>query len=193
MPTLVTRPLPKPVFAATNIVPRAVVAVPPVVFPTKPAAETPPVQPSPVAPAVNGFPRPVINPFEAQVALARQAISSGSIDGAIGFQTRLAVRQFQLKNHLPVTGALDHATKAALLLDAPPLTTYTVTTNDLARLQPLGKTWLEKSQQSALDYETELELVTSGDEIMELARLLKPGRDTYAAADVVRYLLSQTK
>ena len=41
--------------------------------------------------------------------------------------------------------------------------------------------------------ETELELVTSGDEIMELARLLKPGRDTYAAADVVRYLLSQTK
>ena len=40
--------------------------------------------------------------------------------------------------------------------------------------------------------ETELELVTSGDEIMELTRLLKPGRDTYAAADVVRYLLSQT-
>lgn len=36
---------------------------------------------------------------------------------------------------------------------------YTVTTNDLARLQPIGKTWLEKSQQSALDYETELELV----------------------------------
>jgi lipoprotein-anchoring transpeptidase ErfK/SrfK len=29
----------------------------------------------------------------------------------------------------------------------------------LAQLQPLGKTWLEKSQQSALAYETELELV----------------------------------
>jgi hypothetical protein len=39
------------------------------------------------------------------------------------------------------------------------LTTYTVTTNDLARLQPIGKTWLAKSQQTALDYETELELV----------------------------------
>ena len=34
-----------------------------------------------------------------------------------------------------------------------------MTTNDLARLQPLGKTWLAKSQQTALDYETELELV----------------------------------
>ncbi len=41
----------------------------------------------------------------------------------------------------------------------PPLTNYTVTTNDLARLQPLGTTWLGKSQQSALDYETILELV----------------------------------
>ena len=49
--------------------------------------------------------------------------------------------------------------RAQLTLDAPLLTTYVVTTNDLARLQPLGKTWLAKSQQSALDYETELELV----------------------------------
>jgi lipoprotein-anchoring transpeptidase ErfK/SrfK len=39
------------------------------------------------------------------------------------------------------------------------LTTYLVTTNDLARLQPLGKTWLAKSEQSALDFETILELV----------------------------------
>jgi lipoprotein-anchoring transpeptidase ErfK/SrfK len=46
-----------------------------------------------------------------------------------------------------------------LTLDAPLLTTYRVTTNDLARLQPLGKTWLEKSQQSVLDFETILELV----------------------------------
>ncbi len=45
------------------------------------------------------------------------------------------------------------------MLDTPLLTTYTVTTNDLARLQPLGKTWLAKSQQTALEFETELELV----------------------------------
>ena len=41
--------------------------------------------------------------------------------------------------------------------------------------------------------ETELELLTSGDEIVQLTRLLKPGRDSYAAADVLRYLLSQIK
>ena len=46
-----------------------------------------------------------------------------------------------------------------LTLDAPLLTNYVVTTNDLARLQPLGKTWLAKSQQTALEYETILELV----------------------------------
>ena len=41
--------------------------------------------------------------------------------------------------------------------------------------------------------ETELELVTTGDEVVELSRFLKTGRDSYAAAEVVRYLLSQTK
>ncbi|MCX6899001.1 MAG: nitronate monooxygenase [Verrucomicrobia bacterium] len=41
--------------------------------------------------------------------------------------------------------------------------------------------------------ETELALLTSGDEVVQLARLIKPGRDSYAAADVVRYLLNQTK
>jgi lipoprotein-anchoring transpeptidase ErfK/SrfK len=44
-------------------------------------------------------------------------------------------------------------------LNAPPLTRYTVSSNDLARLQPVAPTWLGKSQQSALDYETVLELV----------------------------------
>jgi len=41
--------------------------------------------------------------------------------------------------------------------------------------------------------ERELALLTTGDEISHLARLIKPNRDSYAAADVVRYLLSQTK
>jgi lipoprotein-anchoring transpeptidase ErfK/SrfK len=69
------------------------------------------------------------------------------------------LRQFQSQNHLPQTGALDSETRAALTLTDPLLTDYLVTTNDLDRLQPLGKTWLEKSRQSALDFETELELV----------------------------------
>lgn len=105
------------------------------------------------------FPRPVRDVFEAQVALARREISPGSIDDAIGSQTRAAIATFQRSQKIFETGILDTNTKSILTLDAPVLTNYVVTTNDLARLQPLGKTWLEKSQQSALDYETILELV----------------------------------
>lgn len=105
------------------------------------------------------FPRAVRDGFEAQVALARRAISPGSIDGVIGSQTRAALLAFQRKTGLPQTGALDADTRAALQLARPPLTTYVITSNDLARLQPLSKTWLGKSQQTAQDYETILELV----------------------------------
>ncbi len=99
------------------------------------------------------------NVFEAQLALVQQGISSGSLDGALGSQTRAALSVFQEKMQLPVTGKLDAATKAQLLLTNAPYTTYTITSNDLARLQPLAATWLEKSQQSALDFENILELV----------------------------------
>jgi lipoprotein-anchoring transpeptidase ErfK/SrfK len=97
--------------------------------------------------------------FEAQLALARRAISPGPIDAALGSQTRKAILVFQKTASLSATGSLDADTRARLTLAAPLMTTYTVTTDDLARLQPLGKTWLAKSQQTALDYETELELV----------------------------------
>jgi lipoprotein-anchoring transpeptidase ErfK/SrfK len=95
----------------------------------------------------------------AQTALNRCAISSGSLDGVMGSQTRAALRAFQQREHLPVTGSLDAVTMSKLTLDAPLYTNYTVTAEDLAGLQPLGKTWLEKSQQSALAYETILELI----------------------------------
>ena len=105
------------------------------------------------------FPRPIHDVFEAQVALARRGISPGSIDAALGSQTREAISVFQQIENLPQTAKLDADTRDKLTLDSPILTNYVVTTNDLARLQPLGKTWLAKSLQSALDYETELELV----------------------------------
>ena len=104
-------------------------------------------------------PRPVQNVFEAQLVLARRGISSGSIDGVAGPQTRSALRVFQEATQLPATGVLDAAVKTNLFLTVPPYTNYVVTSNDLARLQPLASTWLGKSQQTALDYETILELV----------------------------------
>jgi lipoprotein-anchoring transpeptidase ErfK/SrfK len=104
------------------------------------------------------FPRLPRDSFEVQVALARAGISAGSFDGVVGSQTRAAVRVFQLREGLAETGAADAETKVRLQLTQPPLTNYVVSANDLARLQPLGTTWLGKSQQSALDYETVLEL-----------------------------------
>jgi lipoprotein-anchoring transpeptidase ErfK/SrfK len=107
-----------------------------------------------------GWPRPVQNTFEAQLALLQNGISPGSLDGAMGSQTRAALAAFQLKENLAATGELDAPTKSRLLLEAEPCTTYTVTSNDLARLQPVAETWLGKSQQAALDFETILELVS---------------------------------
>ncbi len=122
------------------------------------------------------FPRPVQGVFEAQVALARRAISPGSLDAAIGSQTRAALSVFQRMENLPVTGKLDTNTRPQLTLDAPILTGYVVTSNDLARLQPLGKTWQAKSEQTALDYETLLELVAEKSHAHpELIRQLNPG------------------
>jgi lipoprotein-anchoring transpeptidase ErfK/SrfK len=124
------------------------------------------------------FPRPVHDVLEAQIALARRAISPGSIDSAIGSQTRAAIAVFQQTQKLPATGMLDTDTRARLTLEAPVLTNYTVTTNDLAHLQPLGKTWLAKSEQTALDYETELELVAEKSHAHpNLIRLLNPTVD----------------
>jgi lipoprotein-anchoring transpeptidase ErfK/SrfK len=103
--------------------------------------------------------RPVQDVLEAQLALARLGFSPGSLDGALGAQTRAALRAFQQKESLPMSGALDIATRGRLVLDAPPFTTYVITSNDLARLGPVSPTWLGKSRQSRLDYETVLELV----------------------------------
>lgn len=153
------RPAHQPVAAAK---PAPAPARPPV--PSVPSAPArPPVQIVPPAAVANTspetFPRPVRDGLEAQVALARRAISPGSIDGTVGSQTRAAIGVFQRLAGLPETDALDADTRARLTLAAPVLTDYVVTTNDLARLQPLGATWLAKSQQTALDYETILELV----------------------------------
>ncbi len=128
-------------------------ATPAVLAPREPVEAAPP-PPVPATPAT-----PVTSWLEAQIALAREGFSSGPIDGVGGAQSAAALRAFQEIRDLPVTGALDAATRARLTLTTPPLTTMLLTAEDLARLQPLEPTWLGKSQQTALDYETALELV----------------------------------
>ncbi len=97
--------------------------------------------------------------LEAQVGLANHGISPGPIDGVMGSQTRLAIRAFQEQLGIPITGELDAYTRRALWVRQNPITTYLVTTNDLARLMTVPDTWLEKSEQARLDYESVLELV----------------------------------
>ena len=116
---------------------------------------TPPPKNPP--PAVQG--RPVQDMAEAQIALMRQGISCGSLDGTLNNQTQTALRVFQKKEGLPVTGQLDDATKDRLRTATPVLTNYIISAADRERLKPVPGTWLGKSQQSRLDYETVLELV----------------------------------
>ena len=146
------------------------------------AALTPPGRlPTPFPPgAASPFaaPRPVANVLEAQIALARRALSPGPLDGVLGYQTRAALRAFQQQQGLPMTGTLDAATRARLTLDRPPLSTRTITTNDLTRLLPVSPTWLGKSHQPRLDFASLLELVAEEHRAHpELVRRLNPGVD----------------
>ena len=172
-------PIPgRPALAATNhwlpLIPQpAAMSAPPAVLlatnrplpailrttPPSVVAASPPVvvREPPVPAPAGGFPRPVRDLFEAQIALNRQAISPGCLDGVAGSQTRAALEAFQRKMGLPITGRLDTNTRPVLRLDSPALTTCIVTSNELARLQPVSRTWFGKSQQSALDHETIVE------------------------------------
>lgn len=127
----------------------------------------------------------------AQVALARRGISSGSLDGVMGGQTRAALRAFQQAEGLPASGSLDAATLARLGTNAAATSPCTVTAEDLARLLPVGQTWLAKSQQERLDYESILELLAERSSTNpKLVRALNPriDWDHVAAGTVVQWL-----
>ena len=143
--------------AKTKPTPTKAIAAP------KPPAPPPSVVvklPPPPPGSEGDFPRPVRSWLELQIALAREGISSGSIDGVPGAQSIAALQAWQEREALPTTGKLDADTRDNLLLNAPPLVWLIVSQEDLARLQPLSTTWLGKSNQTALEYETVLELVS---------------------------------
>jgi lipoprotein-anchoring transpeptidase ErfK/SrfK len=103
--------------------------------------------------------RPVANWLEVQVELARRGFSGGSIDGIRGTQSTAALRSFQRSVGLNDTGELDQITGENLLLSAPAIGTHVVTADELSDLQPVGTTWLAKSEQTVLAYATALESV----------------------------------
>ncbi len=189
---VVPRPVAIPVPAPTNFSIPTPPPVPPPAFAADPGAVRGPPEPSipgtnplpvvvappPPPPPPDTWPRPAADTFEAQVALLQHGISCGSLDGAAGSQTRAALLVFQHHSRLPETGTLDPATGTGLTLPQSPWTTYVVSSNDLARLQPIARTWLGKSKQTALDYETILELVAEKHFAHPgLIRRLNPGVD----------------
>lgn len=158
-----TKPAKQPARAAAVAAPRAQAAAAPAVKVVAKSAAPKTAVPESAAKVTFAvpevYPRVPNSWFEAQVALGRAGFSCGSIDGVGGGQTVAAWRAFQARAGLPETSWLDPRTCAELVLEAPATARYAVTAADLARLQPVSTTWLGKSQQSALDYETLLELV----------------------------------
>lgn len=148
------------------------------------APSAPHVEFKPVIPIT--YPRPVETDLEAQIALARLGFSCGPIDGVAGAQTAAAFRAFQQANHLRPTGYLDNATRSALTLDSPPLTQLQLVADDFADLRPTGKSWLEKSRQSSLAFETALELVAERTRASQrFIKKLNPSLDWSAPESIV--------
>lgn len=171
---------------ATDAVPADPMSPPPA-LPSEAVASSTLADLSPATGPVNAGPRPIRGVFEAQLALDRLALSPGSLDGASGSRTRNAVRAFQERERLKPSGELDAATCRRLLITEPIYTNYVVASNDLTRLLPLGKTWLEKWHQPRLDYETLLELIAEkAHSHPNLIRQLNPDIDwTNAVAGIV--------
>ncbi|HOY57519.1 MAG TPA: L,D-transpeptidase family protein [Verrucomicrobiota bacterium] len=116
--------------------------------------------------------------LEAQLALVRLGVSPGALDGVLGSQTRAALRVYQRRERLPATGQLDPPTRARLGYAPPALTHRLVTPEDVAGLRSLSPTWLGKSRQDRLGYETVLELVSELSRAHpRFIRALNPGTD----------------
>ena len=129
--------------------------------------------------------------LQAQIALAALGISSGPLDGLKGGQTRAALRAFQKKEGLPATGELDDATTTRLALTPVSFTNAMVSATDLARLLPLGRTWLAKSEQERMDYETPLEMLSEQTRTNpKLVQALNPQVDwsRFIAGTIVRLI-----
>jgi len=97
--------------------------------------------------------------LDAQVGLHRRGFSCGAIDGIFGPQTMAALRSFQRSHGIAETGHLDAETRARLQMPAPALGEHMVAPADLEGLQAVPDTWLGKSGQSYLGYETVLERI----------------------------------
>ena len=92
--------------------------------------------------------------LRAQIRLDRARFSSGEIDGRFGSNLRQAIRGYQKRMDLPVTGTVDAATWQSLDRDADPvLARYVVTDADVAGpFVAIPEDMMEKAKLPALGY-----------------------------------------
>src|SRR3982751_5566779 len=123
------------------------------ITPIDPAAVNNPTQ-DPIAMGAKG---PAV--VRAQILLARAHFSCGEIDGIFGSNFQKAVNAYQDTRKLPVSGAVDAATWAAINGDtAPPLIEYTVSDEDLkGPFLPIPKDIEAQAKLPSLGYTSPLE------------------------------------
>lgn len=101
--------------------------------------------------------------FQAQVILDRLGFSPGVVDGKQGFTLKLALSGYQEANKLPITGALDAATTAALskVAGPAPVVDITITPQDVTGpyVGPLPKREDDQAKLPALGYANILEML----------------------------------
>lgn len=94
-----------------------------------------------------------------QALLDRRHFSCNCVDGFWGPRTEIALITWQTVSGLPVTGVPDADVLARLGGGADVLTTYTVTSNDLAAVGPVPAAWEDRARLPSMTYETVREML----------------------------------
>ena len=110
-------------------------------------------------PIATDRPKDIIEMGGWQALLDRLNFSCGTIDGHFAKRSRRAVTQFQIHRALATTGELDIETRLNLGKPGDASVDYTVTAEDLARIVPRPKGFLEMSKMAALDYHDPWEML----------------------------------
>lgn len=124
----------------------------------RPAAAPPPPR-FDIAPPLAPPARPAEEIARAQILLDRANFSPGPIDGRWGPQSRAALREWQRREGLPVTGEVDDALLARAPAADQAFTTHVVSDAEHAALRPFPRGWRERAALDLHGHETILETI----------------------------------